>query len=247
MGILAIVAAPAGSAAAAAGAGGRMDWLIAGLRDSSLNVLLAFAILLTGWLVAHGVSVLVQTGLGALRFNHALRQLLRGRAMVGNGEAAATAAWLAFWGVLALTWLVALDLVGIHARAAVSGRLADLLPRAVVAALVSLVGMFAAVVAGAMTRSALRGFGWRRPALAGRVAFAVVLSVALLLAVEQLGVAAQLVVGAGLILVAGAALAVALAFGLGCRDMARDVLIEFLRLREEGPAMPRERTGTEDR
>jgi hypothetical protein len=57
-----------------------------------------------------------------------------------------------------------------------------------------------------------------------------------LLAMEQLGLAAQFALWVVLILVGALALAVALAFGLGCRELARDLVVEFFRREETGAA-----------
>jgi hypothetical protein len=69
-----------------------------------------------------------------------------------------------------------------------------------------------------------------------------VLGLAGMLALEQLGMAAQLLIGIGLILAAAVALAAGLAFGLGCRELARDFLVEYLRSVDEEEDL--RRTGT---
>jgi len=61
-----------------------------------------------------------------------------------------------------------------------------------------------------------------------------------LLALEQLGLAAQLVMAVGIAVVGAAGLGLALAFGLGCRDLARDLVVEYLRAadQESSPDRP---------
>ena len=50
---------------------------------------------------------------------------------------------------------------------------------------------------------------------------------------EQLGFAVQFVMAIGVVMAAAAGLALALAFGLGCRELARDFLVEYLRTLED--------------
>ena len=67
----------------------------------------------------------------------------------------------------------------------------------------------------------------------------VLIGVAILIALDQLGFAAQFVMWVGIVAVAAIAFAVALAFGLGCRDLARDFLVEYLRsLEDDRPGRP---------
>jgi len=55
-------------------------------------------------------------------------------------------------------------------------------------------------------------------------------------ALEQLGLAAQFIMALSVTAMAVAGLAAALAFGLGCRDLARDFVVEYLRsLEDETP------------
>ena len=222
----------------------RLGWLAEGARVAAINIGLALAVLLIGWLAARICFSVVQWLLRMLRFNHAVRRMLGQPSLIVGLEASATAGWIVYWGVMLLSGLVALDLLGIHAFNAVGQRLTEVLPRIVVASFVALGGMVAAVLVGAILRSALRGMGWMRPALAGQLGSIGVLVFAGLLALEQPGLAAQLVVGVGLILVAALGLAVGLAFGLGCRDLARDLLIEYLRSLDEQTTSLRSRTGS---
>ncbi|MBI5838034.1 MAG: hypothetical protein HZB25_12420 [Candidatus Eisenbacteria bacterium] len=225
--------------------GDRLGWLGTGVRDAATNVGLALVVLAVGWLLARVCLALVQWLLRKLRFNHVVRRILGQSSLAGSLEASTTAGWIVFWGIMLLAMMVSLDLVGIHVRDAVGQRLAEVLPRIVVASFVALGGVLAAVLVGVVIRSALRGMGWMRPAVGAQLGSAAVLVFAGLLALEQLGLAAQLVVGVGLILVAAVGLAAGLAFGLGCRDLARDLLIEYLRSLDGQGGSARSRTGTE--
>ena len=60
----------------------------------------------------------------------------------------------------------------------------------------------------------------------------------ILVALDQLGFAAQFVMALGVVAVATAGLGLALAFGLGCRELARDFLVEYLRALEDSEPRP---------
>src|SRR5258706_359733 len=92
---------------------------------------------------------------------------------------------------------------------------------------------------GGATRRLFEGAGLRGSRLRGQIVTVLLSGFAVLLALEQLGFAAQFVMALGVTVVAAAGLAVGLAFGLGCRELARDFIVEYLRsLDEEGRQRP---------
>ncbi|MBK7369215.1 MAG: hypothetical protein IPJ04_15330 [Candidatus Eisenbacteria bacterium] len=96
-------------------------------------------------------------------------------------------------------------------------------------------GTLGAIVVGAVTQRFLESAEVRAAAIFGRVVGAVLTGFAMLLALEQLGFAAQFVMAIGVVAASATGLGLALAFGLGCRELARDFLVEYLRSLEEEP------------
>jgi len=134
-----------------------------------------------------------------------------------------------FWLVLAGGFFRAIKRWDPHVTAALTARLAHMLPGFVAACAILVVGFllvsFAARFARTLARNAaspyadLLGQGIR---LAGGM-FAVAA------AAEQMGVGHIIILTTFITLLAAAGLGLALAFGLGCRDMARDAMERFLR------------------
>src|SRR5262249_34896201 len=112
-------------------------------------------------------------------------------------------------------------------------RLVDALPRVVTATILLAIGLVLAWVLGASTRRLFESAGLRGSRLRGQVVTAILTGFAVLLALEQLGFAAQFVMALGVTAVAAVGLAVGLAFGMGCRDLARDFVVEYLRSLDE--------------
>jgi hypothetical protein len=107
------------------------------------------------------------------------------------------------------------------------------LPRVLAATVLLAGGAVAAMLMGAFTRRFFDGAGVPGGKLRGQGVTTVLTFFAVLLAIEQLGFAVQFVMAIGVVIAAAAGLALALAFGLGCRDLARDFLIEYLRTLED--------------
>lgn len=199
------------------------------VQDAERGALLlgfAVAVALVGWLVAALLSQLTLATLRAVRFNAAMRRL---SGHEPPREPAALVARAVHLLVLTVGVVLAFDALGFELSASVSGRLQEVLPRVLASAVLLVAGVLAAMALGAITRRFFEGAGLRGGRLRGQIVSGVFTLFAALLALEQLGFAAQFVVAIGIVLVGAAGLAAALAFGLGCRDLARDFVVEYLR------------------
>jgi hypothetical protein len=219
--------------------GERIRVLLAGSGQALIAFLIAVAMVAAGYLIAVALSRLVLWLLRALRFNEGMRNVLGAGGAPLRHEPAALAAWFVHWTVMVLAIMLAADVLGFELTRAVADRLRDILPRVIAATIVLAVGVAIAMLMGGVTRSLFAGGGFRGSRWRGQVVTAVLTGFAVLLALEQLGLAAQFIIALGLTVVGGLALGAALAFGLGCRDLARDFIVEYLRsLHEEGPQRP---------
>jgi hypothetical protein len=201
--------------------------------------LLALVVVVVGWLLARLLEVITLHLLRALRFNQGVRGVLGASGAPLAHEPAALASWAVRWIVVVVVGLLALDVLGLNIMSGIGDRLVDALPRVLTATIMLAAGLLLAWLLGGATRRLFEGAGLRGSRLRGQVATAILSVFAVLLALEQLGFAAQFVMALGVTMVAAAGLAIGLAFGLGCRDLARDFVVEYLRsLEEEGRQRP---------
>jgi len=215
----------------------RLDGLFSGATEGVLTFLLALLVGLVGWAVAAIVATLVRLLLRALRFNEGVRGLAGGGTR--GQDPAALAAWAVYWALIIVALILALDTMGFRLAEAVTVRLGEVLPRIVAAGFLLAIGVLVAMLLGALTRRFFDTAGLRGGRLRGQAVTVVLTGFAVLVALEQLGLAAQFVMAIGLIALAAVGLALGLAFGLGCRDLARDFVIEYLRsMEEQGPQRP---------
>ena len=197
----------------------------------ALDALVAVLIAFIGWSLARLIAAGVRGLLHVARFNDGIRRLLGDIPL--RYEPTALVAWAVQWTIVLLTVMLSADVLGFDLTRSVSGRLADIMPRVIAATIVLAVGIALAMMLGAVTRRLIESAGFRGAALRGRVVTVTLSAFAMWLALEQLGLAAQLILALAVTAVAAAGLAVALAFGLGCRDLARDFVVEMLRSFEE--------------
>ena len=207
-------------------------------QNWGLRVLAAAVVLLMGW----GLSVVLESAtralLRAIHFDGAGGRLLGGLAPAGI-EPSRLAGKVVKWLALFITMLFVLDLLGIHIAASVGARLGEVVPRIITSAVLLGVGSLLALVLGTAMRRVLESAGVRAARLQGQFLTVTLTAFSGLLALDQLGFAAQFVMALGVVAAATAGLGLALAFGLGCRELARDFLVEYLRaLDEQGPRRP---------
>ena len=203
--------------------------LLTSAAQGGLELLLAVIVVLLGWGIAQLVSRLVLLLLRAARFNTGMRRLLGASGTALRYEPAAMAAWVVQWTIVALAVILAADAMGLNLSVSVGDRLREVLPRVIAATIELVAGIALAMGLGAVTQRVFEGAGLRRSRLRGQIVTIVLSAFAVLLALEQLGLAAQFILGIGITAMAAAGLAIAMAFGLGCRDLARDFVVEYLR------------------
>jgi hypothetical protein len=213
-----------------------------GVGAAALDLLVSVGIALAGWALAALAARVVQALLRAARFNEGVRGLFAPAGRELRFEPAAAVSWAVHWVIVLLAVMLAADVLGFDLSRSVGDRLRDVLPRVVAATIVLAAGVIIAMMAGALVRSLLAGAGVRGSRLRAQLVVAVLVGFAALMALEQLGLAAQFIMAIGLTAVASLGLAAALAFGLGCREMARDLVVEFLRASEEEGAARQPRT-----
>jgi len=195
--------------------------------------LLALMVVVVGWVIARLLELITLYLLRALRFNQGVRGLLGATGGEPAHEPAAFASWSVRWTVVVVTVLLALDVLGLNVTSGVGDRLVEAVPRVVTATIMLTAGLVLAWILGGVTHRLFEGAGLRGSRVRGQVVTAVLSGFAVLLALEQLGFAAQFVMALGITAVAAVGIAVGLAVGLGCRDLARDFVVEYLRSLDE--------------
>jgi hypothetical protein len=212
---------------------------LAGALNTFLSVIpriIGFAaVLIVGWIV----SSLLGRGVGALlravRFNDLARRSGFGdfvQKMGVRDDPAGVIAGIAKWFVRLITLVVAFDTLGLPAVSGVLQQLLLWLPNLVVALVVLVIGGLAANALSQLVRGATAEAGFSNPDMIATVARVAVWGFAIVVAVNQLGIATALI-NILLVGVVGAlSIGLGLAFGLGGRDRAAQLLESWSRRAE---------------
>lgn len=194
--------------------------------------LITIAVAFLGWLLALGLSRAVRALVALLGIDAPVARLQSRDRSRGVILPSRMAGYIAFWSAFLAACLVALRVTGLDLVPALTTRLQDVLPRILTSVFVLVAGIPVAVAAARFLNSVSGSSSPRTGRIRHQVYVSVLTGVVVLIALDQLGVAAQLVVALGVTAVGAAGLGLALAFGLGCRDLIRDLIVEYLRASE---------------
>jgi hypothetical protein len=184
-------------------------------------------ILLLGWFVASLIAKAVAALLRAVHFNDlAIRSGLAHfvQNMGVNTDSSGFIAAVTKWFVRLIVLVVAFDALGLPAVSDVLRQMLLWLPNLVVALVVLVLGGLAANALAALVRGATAEAGLGSPDLLATIARIAVWAFAIVVAVNQLGIATALVNTLFMATVGAVALALGLAFGLGGRETAAELV-----------------------
>jgi hypothetical protein len=197
-------------------------------------------ILIIGWLISGVLGAAVAGLLRAIRFNDlAQRSGITGfvHNMGVRTDAAGVLASIVKWFVRLVVLVVAFDALGLPAVSAILQQFLLWIPNLVVAVVVLVLAGLAANALGNLVRGSTAEAGFSNPDLLATIARVAVWGFGIVVAVNQIGVAQTLVNTLFMGLVGAVALAAGLAFGLGGRETAAQILQGWYRRGRE--AQPR--------
>jgi hypothetical protein len=195
---------------------------------SAIPRIIGFAlVLIVGWVISSLLARGMEALLHAVRFNDLARR--SGFAdfvqkMGVRDDASGVIASIVKWFVRLITLVVAFDMLGLPAVSSVLQQLLLWLPNLVVALVVLVIGGLAANALSRLVRGASAEAGFSNPDMLATVTRVAVWGFTIIVAVNQLGIATTLINTLLIGLVGAAALAFGLAFGLGGRDRAAQLL-----------------------
>src|SRR3954453_12190307 len=204
----------------------------------------ALVILFAGYLLAKVLEKLVERFLRRIRLNRMLEHGGVMHALERSGShvnPTRVLSNLVFWLVMFAVILVAANALGLQSLANVFSDLVSYIPSVIAAIVIILAGIvLGGFVGGLISASAGALHGGRALARVGRGG---VILLAVFMALQELGIATDIVTTAFAILFGAIALAMALAFGLGNRELAAEVTREWYERwrREREELLARER------
>lgn len=193
--------------------------------------LVAAVLLLTvGWLVAKVARRLTVRAMRALRVDTAAERSGFDDFLIQGGVTVTSVTLIGstvYWLILAGVFMALLDALGLRTAGALLERLAQFVPNLVLAVGILVFGSLLSRVIGGLVFSYLNNIGGAGAEPIGALARYALLTFAVFMAAEQLAIRTEILVSAFQIAFAAVCLAAALAFGLGGRDWAAQVINRY--------------------
>jgi len=192
----------------------------------------ALLLLLVGMFLARGVRTLIEVALGRLKLDDhtsrvGINEVL---ARLGLGKSPTFAlSFVAHWFIMVLFIVSAANAVNMTVVSEMLERFVQVLPSLIAAVLI----LFGGLLFGRLVANILRNAAAANSIRGGNVVAAAAQTVAIgaagIIALEQIGVRPQILIPTVQIFVGSIGLAVAIAIGLGAKDLASEYLRDLLR------------------
>jgi len=191
-----------------------------------LKLLAALIIFFLGYLIAKGLSWLAATGLKFIRVDVGAKKIGLA-AFIEKGDIKKTASDLVgdllYWIVIFTTVIGVAKILGIPVKASLVLIFAFIGKVFLVAVMLG-AGLFLASLTAGIVKVMAVNFGIDGAKTFARTIYYIVVIFALLAVLAELGIKTELIVSKLDVIIGAIGLAAAIAFGLGCKDMAADSL-----------------------
>lgn len=196
------------------------------------NLLAALVVLGVGLVLAWLARSLVAGLFRLLKLERKLEQVwffrLWSRGMHGRKPTESMASFV-FYLVLFIAVLLAIRMLGVHGGQEILTSLLGVIPRVLSFMLILFLGALLAMFFSVLAQVALVGSGVQHPVFWGKVIAWCTFGVTVMFSLEPLGLVGRFLTTVVFIVLGVLGLAAAIAFGLGCKDLAREFVIELLK------------------
>lgn len=191
----------------------------------------AIVILVVGWLIAKLIEAIVVRILKAIRLD-----MGSDKAGISNvlaqGEIKITLSELIgaviYWIVILVVIATALNALNLSIAADLVSKLVGYVPNILGAIFILVLGSFLANFVATIVRTSAGNAGMGKAKLLSQLTEVVIVIFAVIAAIEQLGIASALIILSVNVILISVGLAIAIAFGLGCKDIAGKFMQEVI-------------------
>jgi len=196
-----------------------------------VSVLLVLIILLIGWLIAKLIRTLVTKGLRVVKLDDLSDRIELDSLLAKGGIGYSLSELLGiicYWLALLVTFMVAINAVGLTIAADLLNKVVLYIPNIIAAIFILIIGMFVATIVRNIVQAAANNAGLDNAKVLAKVVDIAVMVFAIMMALEQLGIGTQTISLLVSIVLGSLGLGLALAFGLGCKDIVGRTVSDFV-------------------
>ena len=188
-----------------------------------VNALLVIVILIIGWLLSKTLKTIVSKALKLAKINEVSSRIELDKLLSKGGITYTLSdliASICYWLGLLITFMVAVNAIGLTVAADLLNQVVLYIPNVVAALFILILGMFASTILKNIVQTAANNAGLNQSKLLAQVVETIVIVFVIFVGLEQLKIGIRITELTLGIILGSIGLALALAFGLGCRDIA---------------------------
>lgn len=187
----------------------------------------AILILIIGWLLAKLIKMMFVKLLKLVKFNFLTEKSGIEKFLQDGGvktDAISVLGTLVYWIVMLIVIMATLNSLNLTAASSLFNEIMLYIPNIIVAIVILIIGIYLARMVSQIIRTSLKGMQDKTSGLISQISFIVIIILTIFLTLGQLNIARELVSSAFQIIFGAICLALALAFGLGGREKAAEIL-----------------------
>jgi small-conductance mechanosensitive channel len=187
--------------------------------------------LVIGWLISKLIKAVVTKVLRALKLDEVSDKIELDSLLAKGGISYSLSELMGiicYWLAILVTFVVAINAVGLTIAADLLGRIVTFIPQIIAAIFILIAGMFVATLLRNIVRTAANNAGVSYSGLLAKIVEVVVMVFAIVMALDQLAINARIIEWSINIILGAIGLGLALSFGLGCKDIAARAMSEWL-------------------
>ena len=196
-----------------------------------VNILLVLIILIIGWLISKLIRTIITKALRAIKLDE-ISDRIELEALLEKGGIGYSLSELigviCYWLALLVTFMVAINSIGLTIAAELLNKVVLYIPNVIAAVFILILGMFAATILRNIVLTAANNSGLSHGKLLAKVVEVIIILFAIFMALEQLNIGILVTQMTLSIVLGSLGLGLALAFGLGCKELAGKTVAEFV-------------------
>ncbi|MFA5411255.1 MAG: hypothetical protein WC321_05285 [Candidatus Omnitrophota bacterium] len=205
--------------------------ILAQIGQFLVNTLLVIVILIIGWIISKLIRTLVTRLLKVIKLDELSERIELDSLLTKGGitySLSELIGVICYWLALLVTFVIAINAIGLTIAADLLNRIVLYIPNVIAAVFILILGMFIATILKNIVRTAANNTGITHANLFSKIVEVVIMVFAIAIALEQLNIGARIIELIISIVLGAIGLSLALAFGLGCKDIAGKSLAEFI-------------------
>jgi hypothetical protein len=196
-----------------------------------ISVLLVLIIFIIGWVISRVIKGLVVKSLKVVKFDELSRRIQLDSLLEKGGIPYSLSELIGvvfYWLALLITLMVAINAIGLTIAADLLNKVVLYTPNVIAALFILILGMFLATLLRNIVQVTANNIGLAQSKILSKLVEIIAIVFAIIVALEQLQIAVNVTHITLSIILGSVGFGFALAFGLGCKDIAGKFVSEFI-------------------